>query len=156
MNFNLFNRTWISPITSITFIVVGITGVFLTFDIKSGGIKALHQWIGYAFTLAGFIHLAVNRKAFMAHFRERSAILAAFAGVIISLAVFYAGEVGGKQQRTHPLMQALDANANGVIDADDIAMAGLSLRKLDTNKDGLISVNELLSKNATPVKHLHN
>lgn len=140
------DRTWISPITSMTFLVVGITGILLAFHIKNGGIKALHEWIGYAFTLAGFVHLAINWKVFILYFRKRSAILAAVTSIILSLTVFYIGGSGSNQQKAHPLIQAFDLNRNGVIDADEIFSATASLNKLDANKDGIISVEEFMSK----------
>ena len=86
MKSRLLNRTWISPITSVTFLVVGVTGILMAFHVKNGGIKALHEWIGYAFTLAAVIHLVVNWRSFLSHFRERSAILAVCGGIILSLA----------------------------------------------------------------------
>jgi hypothetical protein len=42
-----------------------------------------------------------------------------------------------------PLMQALDANNDGIIDATEIANASASLRKLDKNGDGQLTPDEL-------------
>lgn len=145
MKNRLLNRTWISPLTSVTFLVVGITGILLAFHVKSGGVKALHEWIGYAFALAGIIHLGVNWRAFTVHFRQRSAILAVFAGIILSLAVLFAGGAGGKPGRVNPLVRACDLNGNGIIDADEVALAATSLCRLDANGDGAITAEELMS-----------
>jgi EF hand len=43
-----------------------------------------------------------------------------------------------------PLMKALDANGDGVIDADEIANASAALKKLDKNGDGTLTLDELL------------
>lgn len=145
MKDRLLNRTWISPLTSVTFLVVGITGILLAFHVKSGGIKALHEWIGYAFALAGIIHLAVNWRAFTVHFRQRSAILAVVAGIILSLAVLFAGGAGGKSGGANPVVRACDLNGNGVIDADEVAVAATSLARLDADGDGAITAQELMS-----------
>jgi hypothetical protein len=150
MKNRLFNRTWISPLTSVTFLVVGVTGILLAFHVKSGGIKALHEWIGYAFALAGIIHLAVNWRTFLVHFRQRSAVVALVAAVILSLAVLYAGEGRGGSGRANPLLQACDRNGNGIIDADEVAVAATSLGRLDANRDGAITAEELMAKRGAP------
>jgi hypothetical protein len=42
-----------------------------------------------------------------------------------------------------PLMQALDANADGVIDEKEISNATVALKKLDKNGDGKLNPEEL-------------
>lgn len=53
----------------------------------------------------------------------------------------------GREMRGHrpppPLMLALDANHDGVIDADEIANASAALKKLDENGDGKLTQDEL-------------
>ena len=43
-----------------------------------------------------------------------------------------------------PVIEALDANHDGVIDADEIANAPAALRKLDKNGDGKLTMDELM------------
>jgi hypothetical protein len=43
-----------------------------------------------------------------------------------------------------PLMRALDTNKDGVISADEIAAAPTALRALDKNNDGQVTLDELL------------
>jgi len=146
MEKNVLQRTWISPFTCVTFTVVGVTGLLLAFHIKSSGIKALHEWIGYAFTLAGVMHLLVNWKTFTTHFRNRAALLALFAGVILSLAVLSTAGGEGRQARRGPpgqLLQTFDLNGNGVVEAAEISVAAQSLGGLDSNHDGTLSAAEL-------------
>jgi len=56
------------------------------------------------------------------------------------------GPPGGPGQGEHrpkpPLEQVLDANADGVIDAGEIANAPVSLKKLDKNGDGKLASDE--------------
>lgn len=55
-----------------------------------------------------------------------------------------AGGQGGQGQRPpSPLMDALDANHDGVIDAAEIANASAALKKLDKNGDGKLTSDEL-------------
>jgi hypothetical protein len=50
---------------------------------------------------------------------------------------------GGRQRPVPPLMAALDLNHDGVIDAEEIAQASASLKKLDKNGDGKLTMDEL-------------
>lgn len=140
------SRALISPFTSITFISVAITGLLLTFHIKNGGIKTLHEWIGYAFVAAGLMHLIINWKAFASYLVKRRAITAIAAGVVASFVLFYAGGASSMAQKPNPMITMLDTNKNGVIDAAEISSAEAALNKLDKNLDGMITAEELMSK----------
>jgi len=48
----------------------------------------------------------------------------------------------GGQRQTMPIIEALDINKDGVIDADEIAKASASLKKLDKNGDGKLTQDE--------------
>ena len=52
-------------------------------------------------------------------------------------------EGDGPRRPVPPLLAALDANGDGVIDADEIANAPAALRKLDKNGDGKLTLDEL-------------
>ncbi|MCX6925647.1 MAG: hypothetical protein NT154_20915 [Verrucomicrobia bacterium] len=51
------------------------------------------------------------------------------------------GGMGG-QRPVNPLVEALDLNKDGTIDADEIAKASVSLKKLDKNGDGKLTQDE--------------
>jgi len=57
----------------------------------------------------------------------------------------WGGPGGGQQPWLPPLWTALDANGDGVIDADEIARAPESLKKLDRNRDGRLTMDEAMS-----------
>jgi hypothetical protein len=48
----------------------------------------------------------------------------------------------GREGRHPPLIAALDANGDGVIDAQEIASASAALKKLDINADGKLTAEE--------------
>ena len=51
------------------------------------------------------------------------------------------GGMGG-QRPVNPIIEALDLNHDGIIDADEIAKASESLKKLDKNGDGKLTPDE--------------
>jgi hypothetical protein len=53
------------------------------------------------------------------------------------------GGPGGRHMPPPPLMEALDANHDGVIDATEIANASAALKTLDKNGDGKLTQDEL-------------
>lgn len=53
------------------------------------------------------------------------------------------GGPGGRQMQPPPLIAALDANHDGVIDANEIDNASAALRTLDKNGDGKLTMEEL-------------
>lgn len=53
------------------------------------------------------------------------------------------GGPGGRRMPPSPLMMALDANHDGVIDATEIANASAALKTLDKNGDGKLTQDEL-------------
>ena len=54
------------------------------------------------------------------------------------------GARGFRPHRPPPIIAALDANHDGVIDADEIANAPAALKTLDKNGDGKLTMDELM------------
>ena len=54
------------------------------------------------------------------------------------------GGPGGPRHRPPPIIGALDANHDGVIDATEIANASAALQTLDKNGDGKLTIDELM------------
>ncbi len=53
------------------------------------------------------------------------------------------GGPGGRPRMASPLMEALDTNRDGILDADEIKNATKALLKLDKNTDGQLTQDEL-------------
>ena len=56
------------------------------------------------------------------------------------------GKGGGPGRMVPPIIAALDLNKDGIIDADELAKATESLKKLDTNGDGKLTEDEYRPK----------
>jgi hypothetical protein len=56
------------------------------------------------------------------------------------------GQGGGPGRPKNPIIEALDTNHDGVIDAAELAKAGESLKALDKNGDGKLSEDEFRPK----------
>ena len=56
------------------------------------------------------------------------------------------GGASGGGQRVMPLVEALDANHDHMIDATEIANASAALKKLDKNGDGKLSPDEFMGQ----------
>ena len=86
----------------------------------------------------------------VSHFSWKRAVLVG--ATVSALSVLWVmgqsggGPPGGPGQVEHrpkpPLEQVLDANADGVIDAGEIANAPAALKKLDKNADGKLTPDE--------------
>lgn len=57
---------------------------------------------------------------------------------------------GGRHHRPPPIIQALDANHDGIISADEIANASKALLTLDTNGSGQVTMEEALGPRPGP------
>lgn len=146
----LFSRSWISPVTSVSFIVVAITGVFLAFHIKNGSIKTLHEWLGYVLVLIGSVHFLQNLKPFTAHFRTKAAYIATIACLLLSAVTAFSGGSAQQQAGKHPAIRLLDRNADGIIDSNEIRATVATLNRLEQERKGSVTAEELLTSLMPP------
>jgi hypothetical protein len=142
---NIINRTWISPVTSVSFAVVAVTGIFLAFHIKNGSIKMLHEWLGYLFVLIGLLHLIINGKTFITLFQKPAARIATAICAILVATIIFSGSTGKGQASQHPAIRLLDSNADGIIDSQEIQATVTALNRLDREHNGTVLPQELLA-----------
>ncbi len=82
---NAKHKLWLSPLIAVVFGAVAISGVFMLFHLRIPFMKPLHEWGGVAFVIVAVIHLIINWRPFVAYFRNKTAVLGAFAGVLVLL-----------------------------------------------------------------------
>lgn len=85
------SRTWISPLTGISFFVISVTGIFMLFHARIPGMKALHELGGILFVIAAAWHLILNWKPFLSCCRQKAGRLALCTGVLITVMFLLVG-----------------------------------------------------------------
>ncbi|WP_086245342.1 DUF4405 domain-containing protein [Campylobacter devanensis] len=72
--------------TIATFAIVGVTGVFMFFDLKNYGIKIAHEYIGMVMVLACVLHIFANLAPFKKYFTGKK--LGFISSTIIAAIIF--------------------------------------------------------------------
>ncbi|ABK82295.1 DUF4405 domain-containing protein [Campylobacter fetus] len=133
--------------TIVTFIVVGITGVLMFFDIKSSGIKVLHEYIGMAMVIACVLHIMANLTPFKKYFAGKKL---AIMGVLFAASVVF---IAATPNNPKPPLKDVYQNFTNLnlSTAEKIFGTNESLFNEYLNKNGLkfedISVKEFAAKN---------
>jgi len=86
----MVERSWVSPIIAISFLVVATTGLMMLLHLRLPGIKGLHQWMGVAFAAAALLHIVLNWRPFLACLRRRSAAVALAVGLVLCVTALLA------------------------------------------------------------------
>lgn len=90
-----------TPLSFITFLGVGITGILLLLGVR-GPLGEVHEWLGIAFIVALVLHLARNWRGVLAMLSTRpSKIIMASVGVVTALLIFAALPLGGGNAGGH-------------------------------------------------------
>lgn len=90
-------RTWATPLTITTFMIMSVTGSLMFFHANTGMNKLVHEWVGLAMVAAVVVHLTLNWRPFTTYFKRPLAISLMSAGVIVLAGSFFfsAGEQSG-------------------------------------------------------------
>ena len=67
-------RSWATPLTIGSTLIVTITGVMLFFHLTPGLTRPAHEWLGWVMAAAMLAHVLVNWRAFTGYFRRPVAI----------------------------------------------------------------------------------
>lgn len=63
-------RTWATPLTIGSFVLMTATGILMFFDIVPGFITFAHEWFSWIFVIGSVAHIAVNLRPFKNHLRS--------------------------------------------------------------------------------------
>jgi hypothetical protein len=80
-------RAWLSPLTGLLFIVIGVTGSLMFFHVRLPGMTFLHELGGMLFVIVAGLHLQLNWRPFLAFCRQKKGrlSLAVGAGIVTLL-----------------------------------------------------------------------
>ena len=78
-------RSWATPLTFATFLVVGVTGLAQFFHLGGTLSRTAHEWIGLAIIAAVGAHVALNWRPFMTYLKRPLALSIMGAGVLATV-----------------------------------------------------------------------
>jgi len=85
----MLNKSQISPILAVLYIITSVTGICLFFHIHGKMIIVLHEWLGIIFVIISILHIMLNWKIFAAYFKKTTGAamigLALFISLIIAV-----------------------------------------------------------------------
>lgn len=84
MTFSL--RTWATPATLATSLIVGVTGVVLFFHTGGTLSRLAHEWIGFAMLVAVAFHIVLNWRPFKLYLKRPLAQAIMLLGVVVTIA----------------------------------------------------------------------
>jgi hypothetical protein len=117
-------RSWATPLTIGSFLLMGGTGVLMFFELDSGLTAVVHQWFSWLFLIGATGHLVANVRPLGRHLASRVGRLSVGAlGAILIASCFSWGLVTGPQLK-RPIEQAL-------VDAPLSALASVTNTSLD-------------------------
>src|SRR5690554_7727665 len=69
------SRSFITPLITIIFLVVGLSGLLMFFHVFDGYTEVVHEILGLFFVVFSVLHVILNWKAFKIYFKMRVFIL---------------------------------------------------------------------------------
>lgn len=100
-------RTWSTPLTIGSFILMAVTGVLMFFDVVPGYVSFAHEWFSWLFLIGAAGHIAVNFRPMKKHLQSSwgRASVAIFA-VVLVVSMFSFGRITAPQLKW-PISNAL-------------------------------------------------
>lgn len=79
-------RSWVTPITIGSFLLLGVTGLLMFFKVRGGLIVAAHEWLSPILVVSASLHIWLNWGAVRANLSRARGI--AIVGLFAALLVF--------------------------------------------------------------------
>lgn len=95
-------RRWATPLTIGTFVLMGVTGILMFFEVHIGIIKLAHEWLSWLMVIAVALHVILHWKSFSRYFSQKAsvAVIALFA--VITIASLLIPNNGGERRGPPP------------------------------------------------------
>jgi Na+/melibiose symporter-like transporter len=79
------SRSFITPLITIIFLVVALSGLLMFFHVFDGYTEVVHEILGLFFVVFSVLHVILNWKAFKIYFKKRVFILSTIVVAVISI-----------------------------------------------------------------------
>lgn len=100
-------RTWSTPLTIGSFVLMAVTGVLMFFDVVPGYVSFAHEWFSWLFLVGTAGHIAVNFKPLTKHLRSNwGKASVAVCVVVLVVSMFSFGRITAPQLKW-PISNAL-------------------------------------------------
>lgn len=100
-------RTWATPLTIGSFLLMAVSGIMMFFDIVPGYVAFAHEWVSWAFLLGVGAHIAVNLRPFKLHLKTNWGRASSVCFALLLLVSTYSfGQITAPQLKW-PLSEAL-------------------------------------------------
>ena len=87
-------RSWVTPVTSGSFLLIGVTGALMFFKVHGGLIVIAHEWLSPVFLIGACLHIWLNWSAVYAHLtRVRGMVVVGLFAVLLLLSLVPLDEV---------------------------------------------------------------
>ena len=93
-------RSWATPLTVSSFLIMGTTGILMFFHIETGLNGFVHEWAGWVMVAGVTAHLVMNWRAFKTYFKRPLAKGIMAIGVLALVASFAPVSDGGNPVQT--------------------------------------------------------
>ena len=100
-------RSWVTPITAGSFLLVGVTGILIFFHFDSGANKLVHEWLSWVLLGGALLHTTANFAGFKAHLRSRRG--QALVGIFVVVLALSFIPLGGRGKSEPPYMAPVRA-----------------------------------------------
>ncbi|QKF82427.1 DUF4405 domain-containing protein [Halarcobacter ebronensis] len=144
-----------TSLTTLIFLVVGISGVMLYFKIFNGQVKELHEILGLLFVAAVVLHLVANWKPMKSYFKKKIFIRVSLIVVVISAIFIFQSANIGNDPKGLVLKSVVDAPIKSSLEVlgVDYESAKLKLTKENIQNVDANSIGDIAKANsASPFK----
>lgn len=79
-------RSWATPLTVGSFVLISVTGILMFFHLETGLGKVAHEWLGWVLVAGVAAHLWLNRRPFTTYFKRPAAMAIMGTGALVLVA----------------------------------------------------------------------
>ncbi len=145
------NRTVATSLTTITFLIIGISGVMMFFKFYDMQVKELHEILGLVFMGAVVFHLFYNWKSMKSYFNKKVFLSSLVAGVLVSAAFVGTSLEQGENPKRTIIESVLKAPINSSLALFKLTndQATNKLKKANINFDNQTTILAIAQANKT-------